>query len=316
MSKFNFKHNWGILKYFMLLIFLLGILSYIYLIRALAESNSMWYVNLDFKSLYSWMYNWQQLIGAFLGALTPIALFLANEKHQKKQKKKAHLLLLEKSIVLAINNLCDIDNMLHRFISNQLYVAKQRIAQETANNQYSAGQLFVPLSSTFSFSKELMDETTDSSYLENLKLDVYATSKELPLLLKDLDRQFERTISLNTQMSIAKLIEPEKQNNIFLINLTEFEKYLHSEVFGHNIPVYLRKLASTLIALKKMNELGLTKWKETFPFKPPYNEVTEEKMREYFSKEVNNQITKLQKNFKSKLFLVGEETDISKNYYI
>ncbi len=295
-------------KYINYLLFLLVILGIIYF--SLNSFLLINILNINLRSVYDFIYDWQQLIGAFLGALTPIALFLINEKYQKKQKKKAHLLLLEKSIILAINNLSDIDNMLHRFNSNQLTVAKQRIANESLKNQYSVGQIFIPLTATFSFSDELMNETTDSNYIENLKMDVYATSKELPILLQDLNRQFDRNINLNTQISIAKLNDPKMQNTVFLSNITDFEKYLYAEVFGHNIPVYLRKLVTLLIALKKMNSLGLKKWRATFPFKQPYTQEIDEKISAYFSEEINNKIKELDKSFKSKLLLVEEKSSI------
>lgn len=254
------------------------------------------------------VYNWQQLIGSFLGAITPIGLFLATEKYQKKQKKKAHLLLLEKSLILAINNLSSIDKMLHTFHGNQLTRLKTRVAQESTSGDYSAGQAFLPFSATFSFAPEIMNETTDSSYLENLKLDVFATSQELPIILKDIDRQFDRTIVLNTQISMAKLNTSEKQNRIFLSNIAEFENLLDQQIFKNNIPIYLRKLASTLVAVQSMTTWGLQKWKETFPFQSPFTQEIAEKMDTYFESEVNKQIVVLQRDFKSKLYLVGEQS--------
>ena len=146
-----------------------------------------------------------------------------------------------------------------------------------------------------------MWETTNSSYIENLKLDVFSTSQELPLLLQDISRQFDRTINLNTQVGIGKLNSPDMHNKIFLQNLDEFKIFLSKQIFEHNIPVYLKKLVSTLVALQKMNKLGLKKWRQTFPFKPPFSNDVSDKMTEYFKKEVDEYISNLQKDFTSKL---------------
>jgi len=245
--------------------------------------------------------HWQQLVGSFLGALTPIGLFLINEEYQRRKKQKDHLILLEKSLVLAINNLAGIDKMLHIFFDTSINNLKNGIIADSAAGRYSVGQAFVPLSSTFSFDREIMWETTNSSYIENLKLDVFSTSQELPLLLQDISRQFDRTINLNTQVGIGKLNSPDMHNKIFLQNLDEFKIFLSKQIFEHNIPVYLKKLVSTLVALQKMNKLGLKKWRQTFPFKPPFSNDVSDKMTEYFKKEVDEYISNLQKDFTSKL---------------
>lgn len=260
----------------------------------------------NFKSPIGFLYNWQQLVGSFLGAITPIGLFLINEEYQRRKKQKDHLLLLEKSLISAINNLADIDKMLHSFFDESLEKVKNKVTEDDKAGLYSVGQAFVPLSSTFSFDREILKETTNSSYLENLKLDVFSTSHELPLLLQDIGRQFDRTITLNTQLGIGKLNSANMHNKMFLENLGEFNGFLSQQTFGHNIPVYLRKLVSTLIPLQKMNKWGLKKWRRTFTFKPPFSSEVSNKMTDYFKEEVNKYILSLQSEFKSKLLIVGE----------
>ena len=112
--------------------------------------------------------HWQQLLGSLIGAATPISLFLLSEIYQSNKKRNEFFLTLEKSIITAINNLSDIDLMLHRFVDVTLKVMESRINEDTKSNRHSVCQAFVPLSYTFTFDKGILKETTGSSYLENL----------------------------------------------------------------------------------------------------------------------------------------------------
>jgi hypothetical protein len=257
-------------------------------------------------SLVEKLDKWQQLVGSIIGAGTPLALFLISEAREKRKKQKEFYLLLEKNIISAINNLADIDNMLHRFIDVQLKNHKKHINEDEKAGRYSIGQAFVPLSATFTLDKDILKTSTPSSYLENLIMDVVSTSQELPLLLVDIGRQFERTMSFTAQIGMMKLNSHTGHNKAVLDNLAEFEKFLEEQTFGANIPIYLRKLVSTKIALQAMSKWGLKRWKKTFDFKSGFTLDVSQKMTDYFKPEVNKQIEGLQGSFKSKLLFVEE----------
>lgn len=264
------------------------------------------YLIFNHKQVTEIMYNWQQLTGSLIGAATPLTLFLLSEIFQQKRRSKEYLLLLQKNIVMAINNLAGIDQMLHSFLETSLMRVRERVAEDEKAGRYSVGQAFIPLSYTFTFEREVLKETTSSSYLENLVLDMASTSEEVPLLLKDISRQFDRTLALSTRIGLMKVNSPSEHNRVLLENLKEFQNFLEIQTFGVNFPIYLRKLVQTLTALKTMSKLGLRKWKRTFNFPPPFSLETSQKMTEFFEAETNKQITELQKDFKSRLLLVGE----------
>lgn len=252
------------------------------------------------------VYRWQALIGSLVGAATPLALFFLTTWYQKKQAQKEYFFLLEKNLITAINNLSDIDRMLHTFQNVQLKRFKEQLKEDNRAGRQSVGQAFVPLSWTFTFDKDLFKESTGSSYLENLVMQVVSTSQEMPILLQDVSRQFDRTLTLNTQIGLMKLNSPDAHNKILQENIEEFENFLVSQTFGNNIPVYLRMLVQTKVALQTRMEMGLTKWKETFNFKGTFSSETSQNMTNYFKQEVDEQIKKLQKDFGSKLLLVNE----------
>lgn len=249
--------------------------------------------------------NWQELLGSFLGAFAPLLLFFIAIKQEDKRKNKEHLLLLEKNIISAINNLSDIDRMLHRFVSVQLRQYKDKVLEDDRNGRYSVGQTFVPFSLTFTLDKDLIKNTTHSTYLENLILDIVMTSNELPIILQDIGRQFDRAIAFNIQVGLMRLTSTTQHNKTLFENISNFENFLSEQTFGVNIPVYLRKLVSSQIALQEMTTLGVKKWKRVFNYK--YSPDATKKMEAYFKPKVDAQIEALRSSFSSKLLLVGEQ---------
>ena len=258
-------------------------------------------------------YNWQQLLGSLIGAATPLTLFFITESYQRKKIRKEFLLTLEKGIITAINNLSDVDRMLHIFLEVTLKRFENRVTEDNALDRHSVGQVFVPLSSTYTFDKEMIKETTGSFYLENLVLDIVSTSQEMPILLQDIGRQLDRTLSLNTQIALMKLNSYAAHNQSLLDNIEEFQKFLRSQTFGVNIPIYLRKLVQTLVALQEMNKLGLGGWKQKFNFPPPFSTDISQSISDSFKPEVNKRIGELQKDFQSKLLMLGEEPQYEKD---
>ncbi len=253
------------------------------------------------------VYEWQELIGALIGAATPLAVFFITTWYRKKNDQEEYLLLLEKNLVTAINNLIEIDTMLHTFKDNNLKRLKERVEKENALGQISVGQVFVPLSWTFTFDKDLFKQTTGSAYLENLMLQVISISQEMPILLEDISRQFDRTLTLNTQIGLMKLNTPNVHNQTLRDNLLEFENFLDLQVFGNNIPVYLRILVQAKVAIRTRIDMGIRKWKKTFSFSKPFSVETAQKMTEYFRPNINREINELKREFKSKLLLIGED---------
>ncbi len=259
-------------------------------------------------------YDWQQLVGSLIGAAVPITLFIISERVRQKAeknleetKRKEHLQSLEKNIITAINNLSSIDKMLHDFVEITLEKFKIRIGDDNKAGRHSVGQVFVPLSYSFSLDEDLIKITTNSSFIENLVLEVFSYSKELPLLLQDISRQFDRVITFNIQIGVMRLNSASAHNASLLDNIKEFEYFMSEQTFGNNIPVYLKKLVLTQVALRKMQNLGLEKWKETFNFKSPFTQDVYDKMVEHFKPEANESIENLRQNFKSKLFLIEEQ---------
>lgn len=266
------------------------------------------------------LYRWQELVGGFFGAAIPLVIFylslrhqrVSEEKKKKEEKDEAYkklLALIERHLTWAINNLASIDRMLHRFVKDKLPEYIKNVGDDDGNKRYSVGQIFLPLTPTFVLGKELLEESTGSLYLENSLMQVIAISQNLPTMMADLHRQFDRTISFSTQLGLMKVNTPSQHNAGLLENLEEFRKFLQQEIFDNNFPVYLRALAKARVAISKMQELGMEKWRETYNIATTYTpEQRYQMMEARFKDEINAEIESVKSAFDSKLVLVDEKT--------
>lgn len=264
---------------------------------------------LTFPQILSKTYRWQTLVGSFLGIVAPVGLYLLKQEYEKGIERKNFLLFLEKNIVQAIHNLADIDGMLHMFVETSLARYITNVGIDDANGQYSVGQVFVPLTPTFVIDKELLRDSTNSQYLESAIMSAIDLSQNIPVQMADINRQFDRTITLNTQLGLTKLNNPAKHNSVLLMNLAEFQEFLKGQVFDNNFPIYLRSLVKALIVLNHMQKVGLKGWTKQFSFSPSVS--TDEKfkiMDDFFEAEINKKIDSLRGSFKSDLVLFREKT--------
>lgn len=265
--------------------------------------------------------DWQQLIGAFFGASVPLVVFYLTIRHErlveerKKRERedveyKDHLTLLERHIVWAINNINDLDRMLHSFLNEKLKEYKGRINEDDRAGRYSVGQAFLPLTYIFVLDDSLLERSTKSLFLENALMHAISISRDMPSLIKDMSRQFDRTLALNTQLGLIQVNSSQKHNEVLSSNLVEFEIFTKSQMLEHNIPIYVRALITSKVALRKMHQLGFEKWTENYNFGMEGLSTDDkyQKMEDIFTDEINAEIDLLQATFKSKLIHIGEKT--------
>jgi hypothetical protein len=275
---------------------------------------------LIFSPTHNFLQNWQELIGSLAGAFFGIAgtvgVYLFRQARERvnilveeKEKWAKNLQLIEKHLTWAINSLADIDAMLHNFYEIKLRVYKERVEVDDQAGRYSVGQAFIPLTPTFILDEELLKTTTGSMYVENCLMLAISTSKNMPTLMTDLDRQFDRTLVTNFQVGLAKVNSAVAHNIILKENLREFEESLLSQAFEHNFPVYLRILVKALVAVKAIQEMGMEKWQATYNF--PDLTTTDSRMKrmeKIFTEPTNKMIESLRGAFKSDLVLIGEQS--------
>jgi hypothetical protein len=103
-------------------------------------------------------------------------------------------------------------------------------------------------------------------------------SRDFPVLLQDVHRQFDRMLAFNTQVGIMRLNNPKLHNTTLLSNLDDFVTFVKLQLFGNNIPVFLKILVSALVPLQERNRIGLKAWAKKYPL--PAAMPVEERMEQ------------------------------------
>lgn len=217
---------------------------------------------------YQFLYEWQTLIGSFLGATTPISIWFLTEWYKKHNNRKKHLYNLEKLLVYNINNLIDARNTINHFISVRLLELVDNIKSRIGEDVYSCDIAFFPLFSIHPPDENILEINTESGYLDNKLIQTIKMSKDFAIAIDDLRQQFMNTIQVNRDMAFSKLNPPKFQNEAYLRNIEEFRNVVKRDIFEKNIKVYMRTIVSTRVALNVFRDLGIIRWR--FKFEPHF----------------------------------------------
>jgi hypothetical protein len=248
---------------------------------------------------------WQDFIGAVVGAIlaaiTALGVFFVSEYSKNESERRAHMHLLHRSIGAALSNLSEIDVTLHAFADTKLPMMRQNIDNDTARNAPSIGHAFVPLMHVYVMSDDLLRVSSGSGYVDVQTIFLVGRSKDLKMITEDINRQFDRTVDMNTQIVMAKVnADPKPANEGFKSNIAAFENNLRDGTFAQNIPIYARELILAQYAVHQLIEMGLPQWKRYFASLGITQGIdVAEKITEHFRKEVNKRIAECEPEFPS-----------------
>lgn len=241
---------------------------------------------------YQFIYEWQALIGALVGAATPISLWFLKELYQDYKNRRKKLDYLEKLLVYNINSVIDARNTINSFLENKLRELIQWIS-ESNEKTYSVETAFFPLFSMHPIDENILDFCTGSGYLDDKMIQVVRMSKDFSLGIDDLRRQFAYTLEINRDMAFKKLIPPDDQKNQYKINIEEFRKTVKQDLFEKNIKTYIRLLATVRIGVNTLRDLGVVRWR--FKFSPSFRYFRNNRDLQKFRKEAFERIDKFLK---------------------
>lgn len=271
-----------------------------------------WSANIDGDPA-AFVHQWQDLIGslvgASIGALTATSIFLATEVHKSKKESKDHLHLLHRSIGAALGNLAEIDSTLHTFVDYTLRQMAEHVDEANIQQSPFVGQGFIPLLHVVDISNELLKRFSGSGYVDVKTIRLVNMSKDLGRIIDDIDRQFDRTLAMNTQIVLSGINRNPglAGNETFRSNLNAFGKFLDSGFFCKNVPRYALLLIQTQVAVGKLMEVGPRKWKSLFKKQNIRPERMEEDIDAFFAENVNAKINLYQPEFKSKLIMTTSQ---------
>jgi hypothetical protein len=247
--------------------------------------------------------NWQSILGAFLGAATPISFWFYIEWNRRREKQKESLYYVERLLVYNINAVIESHKTIKIFIENHLARLIEGINQATEEGRYATHTAFLPLFS-YPVDEGLFNISTNSDYLDNKLLQACGMTKDFSLAIEDLRNQFSSTIETNQKMAFDKLNGPKAQNEEFKKNVQEFIRIIERDLFEKNEKVYLKILISTRITAKKLYKIGLWRWRMKFSssFKFFINKKRLEKFRkeafdhidDFFKEEVDAEVRRIE----------------------
>ncbi|MEY4440448.1 MAG: hypothetical protein RLY49_74 [Candidatus Parcubacteria bacterium] len=265
---------------------------------------------MNFEQIVAFVFRWQEFLGALIGASTPIFFWFFVRWVEKINNRKDTFLYLQKNVVYNINTLIDVHNTLRKFFNVQFRQLLDNIQERTKLQKYSADRAYLPLFVSGLIDDGLISKHSGSGYVDNKILLIHKLTKEFSVGIEDISKQFADTVNLNMNMAFSKVNPPLAQNESFKNNLIEFEKAVERDIFDQNIPVSMKVLAETLVALECINKKGLFVWKHVlfsgafkfFKTRKDFKEFqnkTHERIEEYLKESVNKKLedikTKLDK---------------------
>jgi hypothetical protein len=208
-------------------------------------------------------YKWQELIGAIIGILGSFILWWSAQKYTDYAKRRENLYYIEKSLIDQIISLIENHKTIKSFIDEKL----NKLINEPRNEsgqQYSVDVAFFPLFSIRSLGADFTKISTGSGYIDNSLIRVYGLSNDLPHIIEDCRRQFDKVLSFNQEISFNKLNDPLPQRQNYISNLINYRNTLTKEILENNIPIFLKNLTESLILIQELRTIGVWRWKWRF----------------------------------------------------
>lgn len=247
------------------------------------------------NQIREWLITWQTLAGAFIGAMTPLFILFIKEKHDEKKARKEYLYYLERLIVDQLNMIVEVRNTTQRFLNVKIERLLANI-ERNPDTAYSVDSTFFPLFSVRELPEDIHKKTSGSGYIDNLVGKAYSLSNDLPHIIADVRLQLRDTLEQNQKIAFGRLNTPEVQKEQYKRNILEFTEMIENEILAINIPIYIKKFAETLVAVREKNKISSVRWKIRFDprwkfyiNKPDYLTAKEkyiDQMESYFRPEV------------------------------
>lgn len=244
---------------------------------------------------------WQDFVGALVGAMVAIIIFLLTQVYKPIKERKDHLHLLHRSIGAALGNLRDIDLTMHDFSEVRIPKLISSIDKDIKNAHPVVCYAFVPLTGVFELSPELLRTPSGSGYVDVQTISLLNSSEALPRIVDDINRQFEATISMNNQIALSGInTNPLTQSLSFRTSILTFKNQVLDTDLQSTVRSYARELIKAQIAVSMVKrDFGVWRWKLKFFHLPEAS--AHQQIDEYLEAFVEERIAKYQPAFKTKL---------------
>ncbi len=265
-------------------------------------------ISINTSNLSDFLFKWQSLVGAFMGALIPITVSFFLYSLRSSINFKQGLSQIEKFLVYSINNLYGLREELELF-SDRLDKLTSDIEQQSTQNSYYIGTTNFPMAAT-EHSINIINKSTKSLYLSNKLMRCYSMQRDINLNLTDLREEFRLIVSRNYDVILAYKdpaqnvgISASNQVMMYSQQLKAMKKIIDEIVLKKNIPTAIKSFSEA--------RLILLKYTKSFSFiyriyyegfggsilkKENGQQIIELKIHE----EVEKELSKIEKNYKAK----------------
>lgn len=206
---------------------------------------------------------WQTIIGSVGGVVVPLFVLWCAEKYKERKQTRKYLYYLQRIIVDQINAVVEIQDTATKFLDLRLSTLLNNI-ESSASDAYSVDGAFFPLFSVRSITDDVNSRSSGSGYIDNKVAKIYAMSKDMPHIIDDIRMQLRDTLERNEKIAFGKMNSAKIQKEQYKMNIKEYAKMVREDLLNKSTPIYLRKLAETLVAVELKSNLTNIRWKIRF----------------------------------------------------
>lgn len=251
--------------------------------------------------LRDFLYNWQPLIGAIMGASAPLIIYLVIRRFYERRD---HIVRIYKTVLIGINNAMDVWKGVDDFRNLRIPEMLQQLQIAKTEGIPFVGKAFFPPLARIPLSEVILEKHCGSDYVETQLLFALTTSKNFSLLIDDAQKKFESTLEDHLMLMTQKFATNTTLNTALYGNMELYRDVFLKDYFFRNLSTYLNILAKAKIATRAYLLMGGWRWRSKFEpsfryFKNKasyreYAESTQEKIGKYLEPE-------FEKEFKSML---------------
>lgn len=241
---------------------------------------------------------WQELVGSFVGVSVPLFFALFAYSWRQRRLRKERIYYIDKAITTTANagllTKVNIISFLERL--------QGLIDAEKGDGRSAINLIFFPLINTHPLDRTVFDVETGSGYLDSMIIQSYSHSTDFAASVEDTRNQLNITLELNNNLALSDKLSPNEQANHYKRHLIAYKDSVEKYFLQKNIPIYLRHIMHTKVALNHYQDIGRLRWKLRFGLahkffwtKEAYLKAKKEnfkKIKDFFSEDVEKEIAR------------------------
>ncbi|MFA6897085.1 MAG: hypothetical protein WCQ96_02265 [Patescibacteria group bacterium] len=206
------------------------------------------------------IYDWQNLIGAFLGAAAPIFFWFYMEFHNKRKKRFEDLDYLKRVIATSISTVESAYMNATNFTDNVLEEFIMHVRECYDVKSYAAHTISLPQFYIHTINEDIAKINIDNLYLEDKIATALMSSRDFVMMVDDYRNELKSIIDDNKLVVINHLNPPRGQCTELIFEIEEYRDDMKKVFIGQGIPQFLKSLFTAYVTIDIMT-LVEQRWK-------------------------------------------------------